>query len=354
MTDEIAPGIYFGMEEQQYHSICALSNTGIKHLYVSPLNYWHQNLNPDFEGREETKALRFGRAAHCLALEPERFSKAYAPAISPADYPGALVTTDDLKAFLEQNGLPKSAKRKQDLIDRIKESELDAIIWDIEMAKHAEVHAGKEMLGKDEWSQLHQAAKVIRDDPYAGAALTGGLPEVSFVVREPRTGALLKARMDYVKPDQIIDLKTFSNSRGKPTAQAVFDAIYYEGYHQQCVFYSFVRDLARKQLAAKEIGVHGEFSEAWLDVFLATEAAGFTFVFLESSAPFDLQLVQMRQAEAPGGDVNVYWQAAEMRIGDMIDLYVKCLDRFGDEPWREWRQPHVLLDTDMPQLMFAS
>src|SRR4051812_45092153 len=127
------PGIYFEMPEDVYHAARALSCSGIKHLAVSGLNYWHKNINPDREEDEETKARRFGKAVHCYALERERFDRSFAKRLSAEDHPGALVTTDDLKAFLEASGLPKSGKRKQDLIDRIKASGLPAVIWDEEL-----------------------------------------------------------------------------------------------------------------------------------------------------------------------------------------------------------------------------
>ncbi|WP_157369380.1 exonuclease family protein [Zavarzinella formosa] len=349
----IEPGIYFDMDEATYHAAEGLSCSGIKHLTVSKLNYWHKNLNPDREPEDDTGARRFGKAVHSRALEPERFDRNFVMKIFPEDYPGALVTADDMKAFLETNGLPKSAKKKSDLIDRIVASGLPAVIWEHELERHAAEHEGKTFLGSEESKKIAAAAAVLAEDPCAKAALSGGMPEVSFFVRDPETGVMLKARMDYVRPRSTVDVKTFSNSRGKPIEKAIYEAIFYEAYHLQCVFYNLVRELARRQLAAGEIRTHGNVSEQWLKEFTETEGHGFVLIFIESSAPYDLRIVLMKEAEAAGADLNVYWSSAHMRIHDMKILYAGCLEKYGDKPWRDNVLPHQLEDTDLPMLMFS-
>jgi hypothetical protein len=273
--------------------------------------------------------------------------------IFPEDHPGALVTMDDMKAFLEANGLPKSGKKKSDLVDRILASGLQAVIWDQEVERHAAEHAGKTFLGVDEAKRINAAAAVLAADPYAKAALSGGMPEVSFFVRDPETGVMLKARMDYVRPRSTVDIKTFSNSRGKPVQKAIFEAIFYEDYHLQCVFYNYVRELARQQLAGGKIRTFGNVSERWLKEFTEMDEHGFVLIFIESVAPFDLRLILLKEAEALGADLNVYWSSAHMRISDAKLLYAECLEKYGDGPWRDHEPPHILEDTDLPMLMFS-
>jgi hypothetical protein len=43
----------------------------MKDLAVSPLRYWHLNLNPNRPPRIETPEMQFGTALHCLVLEGE-------------------------------------------------------------------------------------------------------------------------------------------------------------------------------------------------------------------------------------------------------------------------------------------
>lgn len=348
MKQEIEPGIYASMPEEEYHAAAGLSCSGMKQLAVSPLNYWHHNLNPDRQPPEETYPQRFGKAVHCRLLEPARFSQSYAVKRTPEDYPGCLVTADDMKAWLAEQGLPATAKKKQELIDRIMAQGSYPPIWDLLRDDQGDAV----LLNRDEMAALDHLAAVVDADPYASAALSGGLPEVSFFVREPETGVVLKARMDYVRPSATFDLKTFSNARGKRTDKAVFDAIYYENYHLQAVAYHTIRDLARQQYLAGDIGAHG-VDEGWLKAFLDHDHHGFGFIFVESSAPFDMRIVQLRRSEFPDADPNVYWQTAAMQIAGLTAIYAECMEKYGDRPWREPLPPRVLQDTDIPQLMFS-
>ena len=63
----IEPGIYFGLDEAAYHAADGLSCSGIKHLAVSKLNYWHRNTDPDREPEDDTGAMEFGKAVHAYA-----------------------------------------------------------------------------------------------------------------------------------------------------------------------------------------------------------------------------------------------------------------------------------------------
>lgn len=258
-----------------------------------------------------------------------------------------------MKAWLETNGLPKTAKRKQDLVDRIKDSGLPAVIWDELVVEYEAKHEGKAFLSAEEYAEIEQLASVLKADDTASALLTKGIAEVSFFVTDPETGVLLKARMDYVKPGLTVDLKTFSVSRSKPIAKVINDAIYYEGYYQQAVFYQKVRELARQQLASGEIQTHGEVPKAWLKAFLETEATGFLLLFIESEAPFHLDKVLLHPSAVPGADQNVYWTDAELRIEEMTRRYTECRAKWGESEWREAVPYRTLEDTDIPQLMFS-
>lgn len=347
-------GIYFGLPEDAYFAAEGLSCSGMKRLAVSPLNYWHHNVNPDRVPEEDTSFQRIGKAVHCRLLEPDAFADRYVRALSPEDFPGCLVTVDDLKEWLTGQGLAVSAKKKQDLIERVMASGLPVPpIWDVISEGAKEETAGMVVLKRADYDLVERLGAVVEADAFAKTTLSGGIPEVSFFVRHPETGVLLKARMDYVKPGATIDIKTFSNMRCKPTEKVVFDSIYYENYHLQYVVYQTVREIARQRLAAGEIRTYGDVSETWLKGFAENDNHGFGFVFIESDEPFDLRIVELRRAEARGGEANVYWHAGANQMQAMMELYAECFAKYGTEPWRESKPPHVLNDTDIPQLMFA-
>ncbi|WZO97279.1 SAP domain-containing protein [Isosphaeraceae bacterium EP7] len=318
---------------------------------MSPLNYWHQNLNPACE-RRETDALKWGHAVHCRLLEAERFSGAYAAKLSKDDYPGVLVTDDDLKACLVENGLPTTGKRKQERIDRIRASGIDALIWDELVEAHAGETAGKVLVTAQEMRHLDRIAEVVQGSAHARKSLNSGLAEVSFFVRDPSTGVMLKARMDYVRHTHTVDLKTFSNTRGKSTERAIFDAMFYEGYYAQAVFYHYVREIARLKLGASKIQVHGDYTNEWWSGFVTKADHYFEFLFIESDEPFDMRPIVLQREEYPNAEPNAYWTDGELRISALIRRYAEYVEQFGNEPWRESHEPHVLLDTDMPQLIY--
>lgn len=353
MSNQVAvePGIYLGMEEQIYHSAAALSNSGIKQLMVSPLNYWHCNLNLECEKPEPSKEMMFGTAVHCRLLEPERFAEIYYCAPAKEDYPDLLETVEDLRGYLEKAQLSVKGK-KADLIQRCIDDNEKLHIWDIIKGSEREGIA----LSKADWKKIQDIAAICDADPIISALLSKGLPEISFFVRDPETGVMLKARMDLVGALATIDVKTFSNSRGKSVDKAIFDAIYYEGYYQQAAFYHKVRELARQAYAngVLKLFIDDDFAEMeWLEGFKKNEAHSFGLVFLESCQPHHTKVIQLKERDAPGADMNIYWIAAQQRIEAMTQLYADCLKKYGDKPWREPAEIHVLNDQDITQLAFG-
>ena len=94
---KLEDGIYFNMPETQYHSIEALSGSGLKKLIVSPLTFWTENYDPTYQ-RRETSAMNLGKAYHKRILEgQEAFNESFVQRITKEDLPDALDTQADLK-----------------------------------------------------------------------------------------------------------------------------------------------------------------------------------------------------------------------------------------------------------------
>jgi hypothetical protein len=91
-------GVYFGLDEYQYHSALALSASGIKSLRVSTLDWYMRSpLNPLPRDEEEREARIIGRAYHRRICEGRAaFEASYYSALDPAQYPGALRTNEEL------------------------------------------------------------------------------------------------------------------------------------------------------------------------------------------------------------------------------------------------------------------
>ncbi|MHB8283997.1 MAG: PD-(D/E)XK nuclease-like domain-containing protein [Caulobacteraceae bacterium] len=73
------PGIYHDVPIDAYHSghLCvgkSVSTTSLKRVLRSPAHFWARSVwNPNHEPEDRSEALDEGAAAHCRALEPEKF-----------------------------------------------------------------------------------------------------------------------------------------------------------------------------------------------------------------------------------------------------------------------------------------
>jgi hypothetical protein len=345
------PGIYINLPDDEYRAIPALSNSGIGDLLVSTLTYWHRHINPLAPKNEGTDATIFGDAVHCRLLTPDLFPHIFATALRKEDYPTALVTMDDLRTFCEANGLKVSAKKKDDLVERIKMAGFSPVIWDDEVSRHAFDNQGKTFLCADEIAALDEIAEIVEGDATLSDALSGGYPEVSIVIEEPDTKRLLKCRQDYVKPDRTLDIKTLTIPRKKSFEDAYRNALLYEDYLRQGAFYTLVRRFAAMQLAAGEIKVHGDADPAWIDGFSRCLNPRFEFLFIESSAPFNRELIEVAEYDI-GAQQNLYWMRSERTIHEAIHRYDECWSRYGELPWSPPVERKRLHDSDIPQISF--
>jgi hypothetical protein len=137
----------------------------------------------------------------------------------------------------------------------------------------------------------------------------------------------LKGRLDWVTPTVTLDIKTFTQKRGKSIDQSVADAIYYEGYHAQAYRYAMLRGWPKWD------GKH-------------------VVAFVESDPPHEVRLRSL--GPKSDGQANLYWTTAQMQTRQLIRLYKKCMDHFGkDQPWRYAQEIDPLLDEEMKGLVFG-
>jgi hypothetical protein len=126
------PGLYFGMSDEEYHSLPACSNGGIKKIAASPMIFWASTpwLSEKKRKQEAEKAAdekqhhTLGKAYHCRIMEGrEEFERRFVVELDPAEYPNALVHTDQIKAAIMRHNEMVSVKpcsaRKDDLIAQL-------------------------------------------------------------------------------------------------------------------------------------------------------------------------------------------------------------------------------------------
>lgn len=336
-----APGIYFGLPEDEYHAAPALSASGMKHLLVSPMDFWARCkwLNPDAEA-ETSDAMELGKAYDLRIVEGrERFYQKYAAALDVSKHPAALRTADEIKERLKALGLPVSGK-KADLTARLLVADSSAEILDTLLADHAANHEGKELLPVDLLHRIEIAAAMIERHPELSKAFSGGHPQVSIFWIDAETGVPMKARLDYLKASAIVDLKTFSNPLGKPLDKAIAYSMASRKYHVQASLYHEAVDAA-KALIREHGGeaIHGDVHDAWIKAFLAGDHR-FLFVFQQTGvAPVARGFVFPKYST---------YDLGKIAIREAKDRYAFNWRTFGTDPWVDQSSVGTFEDSDFP------
>ncbi|MDJ0513105.1 MAG: PD-(D/E)XK nuclease-like domain-containing protein [Methyloceanibacter sp.] len=334
------PGIYFGLPEAEYHATPALSNSGIQNLLISPLDFWARSwMNPTYE-HEETEFTRKGSAYHKRILEGrEAFEASYAAALNPDDYPDALKTTDDIKAQLRVHG-EKLSGRKDELIERLLTHDPTAPIWAHMLSEHGKANHGKEIIPQSWIDEIEISAAHIDHHPELGKAFSGGHPEVSIFWETE--GIPMKARLDYLKPRAVVDLKTFSNPLGKPIDRAIAGAMASGRYHIQAYVYLEAVAAAKKHIHAGQVIWHEstkmrDYEKGPPD--LADETT-FLFVFQQTGI-----------APVARGKVfpkRLVYDCAAAAVKEARYTFNFYTEKFGADPWVDQSRIDTFADEDFP------
>lgn len=312
------------MTAEEYHAAPGLSNSGMKDLAVSPYRYWFKHVNPDRVEEEPSKYMRIGSAVHCAVLETAAFESRYACEFIPPDE--CLDTIDEMRLFLADMQIKPKGTRKADIIAQVRGAVPSKPIKAVLEAEHTKQHEGKEILRFDDWRSVTGAAQALLAEPEVKAILREGEPEVPLFANDPETGVPLKCKLDWRHPALTFDIKTFSNSRGKPIDKAVGDAVLYEGYSRQACLYTKIREL-----------VDGKSFK-------------FVYALVENEPPHEVRLRCLQ--EKLSGMGQLYWGKAAAEVQGCIAIYRECVAKYGEKPWRDAAEIKPLLDKEMEALLY--
>lgn len=335
------PGIYFGLPEAEYHDAFALSNSGAKNLMVSTLDFWARSqLNPDRED-ETSEQMDLGKAYHKRIIEGrEAFYAEYAPDVMIENYLDALAGTDEIKAELKERGLKVSGK-KCELVARLLEADPAIQIWDHIREQHRSKHCGKELLAPKTIQRIEVSAAMIEKHPELSKCFHGGMPEVSIFWTDEITGTPMKARLDYLKPRAIVDLKTYSNPYGKPINRAIATAMAGGRYHIQAACYYEAVEMAAQFV--KHGMVHGDADKDFLTALANANDRHFVFVFQQTGiAPVARGMIMPR---------NLTFDCGRAALNDAKRIFSDCLAHYGADPWIDTAPIGQFEDTDFPSYM---
>lgn len=179
------------MTEQEYRAHQGINKSTLWEIKRSPAHYKYLLEHPI----EDTQALRFGRALHAAILTPSAFKREYAAA--------------------------------PDCDRRTKEGKETYALW------HSALTPGTTILSAEEMETIQGMVKSYRSNKEARALLRNTRREVPKFWTDPETGLLCKCRLDVIKPDAVVDIKTTLDAS---TGAFIRDTMKY-GYHVQAAHY---------------------------------------------------------------------------------------------------------------------
>lgn len=240
----LAPGIYFDLSNDAYHADPALSHSGMTDILVSWNDYWENGpLNPNRKAWKATDAMKLGERTGMALLEPEKFHRRYYNTRSSKGHPGT-------------------------------------------------------GLSSVQYEQIEDAVAAVREVPVGNNYFSNGYPEVTIIWKDPSTGVMLRAKIDYLHHIGAIDFKRIMGMDNWTIGRAVKN----QGLDIQRFVYLEAIKAARQMLRGKEPNIRGEVDADWLEAFAKSDDLFFRFLFQRSTPPYIWQVRELEKEVAEEGE----------------------------------------------------
>jgi len=172
------PGVYDGLNEAVYHADTALaagfgpslSSTGAKRILHAPAAFKWEQENPSYE-----RKFNVGTAVHSIVL---------GVGDGAIEYPEEFITKSGAISSKAEVKEWEKAQRENGLVP----------------LKRAQIHA------------VRETANAVLAHPVAGKVLAAGKPEQSIYATDSDTGVTMRGRIDWLRGNAVIDLKTTGQS----------------------------------------------------------------------------------------------------------------------------------------------
>ena len=195
------PGIYDGVSFETYCKIDAVNSSRLKRMSISPAHY-----KAGWTG--ETKALQFGRLAHCGKLEAASVPLRYA-VMPPFEL------DDNNQTDAGKTSTSKATKYYKD-----------------KAAAFADTNKGREIVSQQIYTDMLDLLSALENHDRAREYLNEpGRVELTIIWIDPDTGLLCKARLDKATATGLSDLKTTEDAGDFQKSIQKFE------YHRQGAHY---------------------------------------------------------------------------------------------------------------------
>lgn len=356
--DVLPEGIHFDLDENIYHADKSIGSGSVRQLAKCPVYYWGDSwMNPLREQKDETPALLYGRALHCLVLEgTEKFQRQYRRSPTRDDAPDALDTVSEIKAMLAE--IDKDVRKelgikltgsKEELTGYLRSYAPDTVFWaDIVAQFQQECARDKAtILNADTYLNIIKAAEYITAEESVRAAFQNGVPEISLFWTVD--GVPIKARLDYTRLGKkgkstvgiVTDLKSFANIMQLPPERAVGQAITKTRLDVQMAAYMDGIQQIPKWISEGKVYGAEAIEPAWLDALASVSEWQWYWCFYEKNMP-----ISMLRSVRVGSDLHTIGTATYARA---LQAYRDNVAAFG----YDWRFvdpiPDPVIDTqDLP------
>lgn len=279
-------GVHIGLRHEDYLKDSGHGYGSIVDLLVNPVEWWDASpWNPLRKAEGPRKAFQFGEAAHVFFLEGEKvYNRFYGIEPSPRTHPDHLYGAEALRDACRENQLSTTGTM-EDTSARLEAIGIPTMIGAWKRFRES----GKKPVPADiddRIRMVHRMAMRTPEDMHLADgelltlkdALRGGLSEVSiFWIDED--GVRHRARLDYLKPNVSIDLKTITEWKRADFRKSLLEECILRGYVIQGVHYDEARRQLRKAVAEGRIFGGNKKQRALLERIARAEEWGWVWIF---------------------------------------------------------------------------
>lgn len=366
-------GIYFHLPEKKYHQLERMSASGIKNVLISLPTFWAGSwMNPHREEEEEdTNAQILGRAYHAAFFEPDTLDERFAGTPDLAEFGDDILLNDTaVKAALKDMGQAqtKAGELAIDRAYRLMDCGHTGPIKAVIQHEFEKSLGDRQPINREYWDQIQRDLARIRENPEIHDLLTGGAAEVTILWTDTASGIKMKARIDMLKPEMFIDLKSFANAMRKQVRRCYTDATNFNKYYLSMRFYQHaivaIKDLdlpIQDSASLAHTGLIQQIKDrkspmdAWL---FFQEKGGIPNLlarklrFYQHPKGVDEQSIGAEDHQISKGRSGLAIKA-DMEISHAIERFKQAMEIYGpDKPWYPFDMIGEISDDDFPPYFF--